>query len=224
MSVTDTGLGIPPDQAGAVFEEFRQLRQANGDGRQRGSLGSGLGLTISKRLIELHGGTMWAESEVGRGTTCSVTLPRADPVAALPDASAIEGRAATSRGTAGAAGVLGTLAVPGTDRRAVSVIKRYLDDDRVGTAPTSRHLRHLTQGAQVDAVLPTTSDTTAPARLPMTITVRLDSPEAAREAVSRPGVEARQGDDRTLEGRAERRADVVTWLLGIGLDLAEPES
>ena len=59
-----------------------------------------------------------------------------------------------------------------------------------------------------------TATAPAPARLPMAITVRLDSPEAAREAVSRPGrlgVEARQGDDRTLEGRVERRADGVTW-------------
>jgi D-amino peptidase len=57
--------------------------------------------------------------------------------------------------------------------------------------------------------------------LPMTITVRLKSPEAARKALSRPGVEARQIDDCTLEGRVERRADVVMWLLGTGLDMVE---
>lgn len=57
--------------------------------------------------------------------------------------------------------------------------------------------------------------------LPMTVTVRLNSPEAAARALSRPGIWARPVDDCTLEGRVERRADVVKWLIGTGLDMPE---
>jgi signal transduction histidine kinase len=68
ISVIDTGPGIPADSLEAVFERFRQL--ADDDRR-----GLGLGLYISKCLIEAHGGRIWAESEPGSGTTIRFTLP-----------------------------------------------------------------------------------------------------------------------------------------------------
>ena len=68
ISVHDTGMGIPPDQLEAVFERFRQLKP--NDHR-----GVGLGLYISKCIVLGHGGRIWAESEIGKGSTISFTLP-----------------------------------------------------------------------------------------------------------------------------------------------------
>jgi signal transduction histidine kinase len=71
VSVADTGVGIAPDEQALVFEEFRQ---ASGD-YLRKSEGTGLGLSLSKRFVELHGGAIRLDSEPGRGSTFIVTLP-----------------------------------------------------------------------------------------------------------------------------------------------------
>jgi signal transduction histidine kinase len=71
INVRDTGPGIPREQTAAIFEEYRQLGDA---GSRRG--GTGLGLAITKRLVLMHGGTVDVSSEMGRGSTFSVTLPR----------------------------------------------------------------------------------------------------------------------------------------------------
>ena len=62
--IEDHGIGIPPDKRHAIFEPFRQLE----DGLARNSGGVGLGLTITKRLVRLMGGRIWAESELGQGS------------------------------------------------------------------------------------------------------------------------------------------------------------
>jgi signal transduction histidine kinase len=70
ISVTDTGAGIPSQDQWAVFEAFKQTTT----GLRRGG-GTGLGMPISKSLAEAHGGKLWFESEVGKGSTFSVLLP-----------------------------------------------------------------------------------------------------------------------------------------------------
>lgn len=70
-SVTDTGIGIAEKDIPIVFEEFRQLDGST----SRQAEGTGLGMPISKRLVEMHGGRFWVESEVGVGSTFSFTLP-----------------------------------------------------------------------------------------------------------------------------------------------------
>jgi signal transduction histidine kinase len=69
IDVRDTGIGIAPDDQARVFEEFRQV------GRERSREGTGLGLTLTKRFVELHGGRIWFESTPGKGSTFSFTLP-----------------------------------------------------------------------------------------------------------------------------------------------------
>jgi signal transduction histidine kinase/CheY-like chemotaxis protein len=79
FSVADTGAGIAAEHVERIFQEFGQAGSAPG-----GTRSTGLGLTISKRLAELHGGNMWVETEPGRGSTFSFSLPRTGNVAALP--------------------------------------------------------------------------------------------------------------------------------------------
>ncbi len=84
VSVRDTGIGIAPEHLALIFEEFRQ---ADSD-LARAYQGTGLGLPISKGLVEMHGGTMWVESTPGVGSTFSFTLPMAQQVPAqLADAA-----------------------------------------------------------------------------------------------------------------------------------------
>jgi signal transduction histidine kinase/CheY-like chemotaxis protein len=71
FSVKDTGIGIPKDKLDAIFGAFEQV----GDDTSRHFGGTGLGLSISKQLTELQGGRIWAESEVGQGSTFWVDLP-----------------------------------------------------------------------------------------------------------------------------------------------------
>ncbi len=71
ISVSDTGVGIAPEDQGAIFEEFRQVGSDDTGKRE----GTGLGLTLAKKFVELHGGRIWVESKVGKGSTFTFTLP-----------------------------------------------------------------------------------------------------------------------------------------------------
>ena len=81
FAVADTGIGIAPEDIPRLFEEFRQL---DGSTRRRQG-GAGLGLAISKQFVEMHGGRIWAESQVGQGSTFYFSLPVSqDDVAIVP--------------------------------------------------------------------------------------------------------------------------------------------
>jgi len=71
FSVTDTGVGISPQDIGRLFESYKQV----GPARLDGSEGTGLGLVISKQFVEMQGGRIWVESTPGKGSTVSFTLP-----------------------------------------------------------------------------------------------------------------------------------------------------
>lgn len=71
-SIQDTGMGIAKEDFGAVFEQFKQI---GGDTLTDKPKGTGLGLPICKEIVEHHGGRIWLESEIGKGTTFSFALP-----------------------------------------------------------------------------------------------------------------------------------------------------
>jgi PAS domain S-box-containing protein len=73
VSITDTGIGIPADEISHVFERFRRVRS----GAAQSIPGTGLGLTIVKQIVEMHGGKIWVESAVGHGSSFHFTIPLA---------------------------------------------------------------------------------------------------------------------------------------------------
>ncbi len=70
ISVADTGIGIAPEDHDAVFEEFRQVGKA-----EKKAEGTGLGLALCRKFVELHGGRIWVKSAIGQGSTFTFTLP-----------------------------------------------------------------------------------------------------------------------------------------------------
>jgi signal transduction histidine kinase len=70
VSVTDTGIGIAPEDQAAVFEEFRQVGASD-----RKTEGTGLGLALCRKFVELHGGRIWLKSQPGQGSTFTFTIP-----------------------------------------------------------------------------------------------------------------------------------------------------
>ena len=136
ISVADTGVGISPDDQLHVFEEFRQV----GDPAAR-QAGTGLGLALTRRLAEAHGGRIDVESEPGTGSTFTIVLPGAVQPAAeavgqatapSPARAIVEapvGVAAEEPGVAAAEGGLpGHILVIEDDDAAVALLKKYLED------------------------------------------------------------------------------------------------
>jgi signal transduction histidine kinase/ActR/RegA family two-component response regulator len=108
ITVTDTGIGVPEKDRERIFESFQQ--GGRGSSREEGT---GLGLTLSRRIVELLGGRMWLETEVGRGSTFGFSIPSGD-----------RGRSAAS--TAGEAGPGGRVVVIEDDRPSLALFDAYL--------------------------------------------------------------------------------------------------
>jgi len=75
VTVTDTGVGVPAEDRERIFDSFQQGTRSSGPVE-----GTGLGLTLSKRIVELHGGRIWVESEAGQGSTFGFALPAGSEV------------------------------------------------------------------------------------------------------------------------------------------------
>jgi signal transduction histidine kinase/ActR/RegA family two-component response regulator len=108
ITVTDTGVGVPEADRERIFESFQQ--GGRGSSREEGT---GLGLTLSRRIVELLGGHMWLESEVGRGSTFGFAFPTGDRERATPD-------------DADAAGPAGRVVVIEDDRPSLALFEAYL--------------------------------------------------------------------------------------------------
>lgn len=81
VSVADQGVGIKPEQLNRLFERFYRIKN---EGR-KSVVGTGLGLPIARDIVERHGGRIWAESQVGKGTTFFFTLPLTPPATAAEE-------------------------------------------------------------------------------------------------------------------------------------------
>ncbi len=115
ISVTDTGIGIPPDKLEHIFEEFTQVDASTT--RRYG--GTGLGLAITRSFAEMHKGRIWVESEVGVGSTFTFTLPREqeepEPTVSLP--TDLEARGAGKK----------LILCVDDDPNVITLYKRYLE-------------------------------------------------------------------------------------------------
>ncbi|MFC8682573.1 GAF domain-containing protein [Microbacterium ureisolvens] len=107
VAVADTGIGIAPADRERIFESFQQGRRG-----LQSEEGTGLGLTLCRRIVSLLGGTMWLESEVGVGSTFGFTIPRRVPIAR--QVSVDEGERPT-------------VVVVEDDRASLDLISAYLD-------------------------------------------------------------------------------------------------
>src|SRR5262249_8122579 len=70
VSISDTGIGIAPEDQEKVFEQFRHVGTA-----AKKVEGTGLGLTLCRKFVELHGGKIWVKTELGAGSTFTFTIP-----------------------------------------------------------------------------------------------------------------------------------------------------
>jgi signal transduction histidine kinase/ActR/RegA family two-component response regulator len=98
VEVEDTGPGIPPEEQERIFAEFEQATVTRTAGRPEGA---GLGLTLARRFVEMHGGRLWVESEVGRGSRFILRLPPAAGTGSPPAATAGDPGGSTARDTVG---------------------------------------------------------------------------------------------------------------------------
>jgi signal transduction histidine kinase/DNA-binding response OmpR family regulator len=120
VTVADTGIGVPAEDRERIFESFQQGTRVHHEAE-----GTGLGLTLSKKIVELHGGTIWVESEAGEGSLFGFTLPLGAASSAAPAAAPVVERA---RPVTNAAEVNGpTVVVIEDDRKSFDLLRVYLE-------------------------------------------------------------------------------------------------
>jgi CheY-like chemotaxis protein/anti-sigma regulatory factor (Ser/Thr protein kinase) len=120
VSVRDTGVGIAAADQQLIYQEFSQV----GDPSARRD-GTGLGLALTRRLVEAHGGRIELDSSPGRGSTFTVVLPIAQASPGPPPAHGVDQPAAGERVTAGAASIL----IIEDDPSAIRLLRAYLEGD-----------------------------------------------------------------------------------------------
>jgi len=144
IDVADTGVGMPPEDLAWVFLEFWHAGEP-----MRGRRGSGLGLAVSKRFAELHGGNMWATSSRGRGSTFSLALPLGEKAVvqeaelAAPRWQRIEQQAPASP----------TVLLVDPEPETLRVFRRYLDGYQVVVAPDTPSVARLAGEPSIRAVI-----------------------------------------------------------------------
>ena len=152
VSVADTGVGIPPRDIPRVFEEFHQIERSG----RHSQGGSGLGLTITKRFVELHGGSIWVESTPGVGSTFRFSLPLCDNVAALPSRT----NWATRVRPADGAGQRKPVLVLGDDPEPLRILQRHLDGYQIARATSLRDACRRASRGEACAVIATSPEAT----------------------------------------------------------------
>ncbi len=155
FSVADTGVGIAPEDIPRIFEEFQQ---ADGSIRRRYG-GAGLGLAISRQFVEIHGGHIWVESEVGKGSTFYFSLPIASQEFTLNGSSHSPEPAAIPSDQWGEEPVL--LAVTHSPS-AAGLLARHIRGYRTVAVHTLEQARNTARQLMPQAILFDNSDTLIP--------------------------------------------------------------
>lgn len=143
VAVTDTGVGMAPEDVPRAFETFRQV------GEQRGRrAGHGLGLAVSKRFVEMHGGAMWAESRLGEGTSFYLSLPLHQAVVIPDDAPPWEAWMGAQR-----ANKENAILALDEEGRGSRILERYLEGYQVVRAADVAEAQQLVAGGSIRAVV-----------------------------------------------------------------------
>ena len=121
VEVTDTGPGVPAEDRQRIFDAFQQ-----GARHPEQTEGTGLGLTLSKRILELHGGRIWVESEAGQGSTFGIALPVGSSQPALTSVPQVS--QGSGLPTEVAPGPRPTVVVVEDDRRSFDLLRVYLEE------------------------------------------------------------------------------------------------
>lgn len=143
LIVSDTGIGIQPEDLPHIWEEFRQFGPLE---RRRG--GNGMGLAISKSFAELHGGNMWVESTPGKGSTFYVELPRTEQIETVPIPVAWQ-----TRIRAEVARDSGVLVLLTDDPGVIHLFERHLDGYRLIAAPNERRAVRYARAARARGII-----------------------------------------------------------------------
>jgi signal transduction histidine kinase/DNA-binding response OmpR family regulator len=117
LSVTDTGIGVAEEDRGRIFDAFQQ---GGRDGRPSPEEGTGLGLTLSKRIVELHRGRIWLEAPADRGSRFTFAIPIHAELADGPEKAPTEPQAASR---------LGTVLVVEDDESSADLLRLYLESE-----------------------------------------------------------------------------------------------
>ncbi|MHB0875198.1 MAG: hybrid sensor histidine kinase/response regulator [Anaerolineae bacterium] len=139
--VNDTGSGMPADELEHIFEEFRQA----GDGESQATAqGKGLGLTIAKRFVQMHGGRIWVASEAGKGSTFSFSLPLVDKRVTTSRLPALPPLPSSGKPS---------LVIIDRDAGAAAYLGRWLEQVSVLLAPDAEQAKALVHSEHPQAVL-----------------------------------------------------------------------
>jgi signal transduction histidine kinase/CheY-like chemotaxis protein len=133
VSISDTGLGMRPEELTRAFEEFRQVGTFE---RRHG--GSGLGLAICKSFVEMQGGSIWAESKLGTGSTFHFSLPITSNVVAVPLQRRLD-RLISPESSESPDRVVGVI---DADASTLRIFQRYLDGYRIVSARDGTRPEH----------------------------------------------------------------------------------
>ena len=150
ISVRDTGIGIEPEQLARLFDDFAQAAYVGTPGQTlsqhaaQHSDGKGLGLAIAKRFVQMHGGRIWAESEVGKGSTFFVAIPMTTVQVVPGIRHSHVATTSTSQQH---------LLVVDADPAAAAYLRRQLDGFRITSAVDLGDARRLVVEQHPDAVL-----------------------------------------------------------------------
>jgi len=142
VSVQDTGPGIAPEDIPKLFREFSQAHLSN----KHEAGGSGLGLSISKHLVDLHGGQIWVESRIGKGTTFHFTIP-------LPGTQPIPANIVRSDGVSQKKKLYTTCLVVHDDPGIVRLLARYIEGYQLIAVPDPKDIGALVERLYPKAVL-----------------------------------------------------------------------